>query len=198
MQSISTAIEGVHLIQLAPYEDERGFFSRTYCRQWFDEHGLAHHIEQCNLVRNTARGTLRGIHFHVPPMGEVKIVQCVRGAVYDVVVDLRVESNTYGQWNAVELRDNNPQVLYLPKGVGHGYQTLEPETYVTYFMSESAQPETERGIAWNDTSLQIPWPITQPILSVRDRSHPLFDFDHYFREQTAMIRSLPSHVPSVA
>ena len=175
MQFHPTDLKGVYRIELEPHFDKRGFFARTFCRQEFAEHGLEGHIEQCNLVRNQVQGTLRGIHYHVAPLGEIKIVQCVRGAVYDVLVDLRPASSTYGRWVAFELREDRPEMLYVPKGMGHGYQTLESETYLTYFHSERAHPDAEKGITWNHPGLGIPWPLPHPILSDRDRSHPHFE-----------------------
>jgi dTDP-4-dehydrorhamnose 3,5-epimerase len=189
MQFSETELEGVYRIQLAPKVDSRGYFSRTFCRKELRSRGLVAHIEQCNLVRNERKGVLRGIHFHEPPLGEVKIIQCVRGSLFDVLVDLRPESATYGKWISTELRAANPVALYVPKGIGHGYQTLEDETYLTYFMSDTANPSAEQGIRWNDPGLNIDWPIRNPRLSNRDESRADFDFMQYRKKQEDFCRA---------
>lgn len=171
MKFTATPVSGVSLIEWERIEDARGFFARSFCRQEFERQGLTSQFVQGNVSWNTARGTLRGIHYQTGPHAEAKIVRCTRGAVYDVAVDLRLESATYGTWVGVELTARNDRMLYIPEGCGHGYQTLEPDTEVTYLVSAMHAPGHEGGVAWNDPTLNIPWPVPDPIMSDRDRSH---------------------------
>ena len=182
MEFRETRLSGVYRLQLDPNVDHRGTFTRTFCRETLENQGLKGHVEQCNVVMNEVRGTLRGIHYHVRPAGEVKMVQCVNGALYEVLVDLRSESETCGEWISMELRGASAEVVYIPKGIGHAYQTLEPNSIVTYFMSEAFRPGTERGIRWNDPHFSIPWPLAEPTLSEKDRSYPDFDLESHRRD----------------
>jgi dTDP-4-dehydrorhamnose 3,5-epimerase len=191
MEFRKTHLEGVYHILLEPRVDLRGSFLRTFSRDGFERQGLNGHIEQCNLVINEPRGTLRGIHYHVRPAGEVKIVQCVRGAVFDVVIDLRPESVSYGEWVSHELTGDRPELLYIPKGMAHAYQTLEPHSTVSYFMSEAFVAGTERGAPWDDAWFSIPWPLSNPVLSERDRAHPPFDSERHRREHGTRSPSEP-------
>jgi dTDP-4-dehydrorhamnose 3,5-epimerase len=169
-----TELAGVYLIELDARRDERGTFLRTFCRESFQELGLPADFTQHNLVSNDARATLRGLHYQAPPHAEVKVVQCVRGSIYDVVVDLRRDSPTFGQWQAVQLSAAEPRLLYVPENMAHGYMTLEPETQIAYLHSAAYAPPAERGIRWNDPTLAIDWPLGDPILSERDRNLPPF------------------------
>ena len=171
-----TKLKGVYLIEMSPVEDDRGFFARTFCQKEFSKNGLNLQIVQCNLSYNRKKGTLRGMHYQVAPHEEAKLIGCVSGAVYDVVVDLREESTTYGEWLAVELGARDPRrMLYVPEGFANGFQTLEDNSEVFYQMSEFYAPEYARGIRWNDPALRIQWPDNHPILSRRDMSFPDFE-----------------------
>ena len=170
----STKIEGAFLIEPERIEDSRGFFARTYCQKEFAANGLESSFVQCNLSFNTERGTLRGMHFQSPPHEETKLVRCVRGALYDVLVDLRRDSPTYLQWLAFELTAENRSMLCVPAGVAHGYQTLMPACEVFYQMSAYYEWNCARGARWDDPSFAIDWPIENPILSEADRSYALW------------------------
>lgn len=185
MEFVETRLTGAFRILLEPKVDNRGSFTRTFSREQLEERGLAGSLEQCNIVKNELAGTLRGIHYHLRPAGEVKFVQCVRGAVFDVLVDLRPESETYGEWISLELTDARPEILYIPKGMGHAYQTLEPQSTVLYFMTEAFVPGTERGFRWDEPSLGIPWPLPDPILSTRDQALPDLDLVQHRREHSS-------------
>lgn len=174
MRFVATELAGAFVIELEPHHDHRGFFARTFCEREFAEHGLVAHFVQCNIAWNKEKGTLRGMHYQTPPHAEAKIIRCTRGAIYDVIVDIRPGSATLGRWIAVELTPQNGWMLYVPEGFAHGYQTLVPDTEVSYWMSAYPDPAAERGVRWNDPVLGIRWPLPSPILSDRDRSHPDF------------------------
>jgi dTDP-4-dehydrorhamnose 3,5-epimerase len=167
-----TKLKGAFIIEPERIEDERGFFARTFCRNEFEAHGLNPHLVQCSVSFNKKKGTLRGIHYQTAPHEETKLVRCTRGAIYDVMLDLRPNSPTFKQWVSAELTGENRRMLYVPKGVAHGFQTLEDQTEVLYQMSEFYSPEYVRGVRWDDSSVVIQWPITRPILSERDRNLP--------------------------
>lgn len=167
-----TSIEGVWIIELEPIEDERGWFARAHCADTFASRGLTSSFAQCSASYNRHRGTLRGLHFQAPPAEEAKLVRCVRGALFDVTVDMRPEAPTYGQWVSVELTADNRRAVLIPEGCSHGFQTLSDDTELFYQISVPYQPELSRGVLWNDPELDIPWPIDQPILSERDRTLP--------------------------
>jgi dTDP-4-dehydrorhamnose 3,5-epimerase len=170
-----TKLKGVYLIETEPREDERGFFARTFCREEFTKHGLNPQVAQCNLSYNRKKGTLRGMHYQVAPREEAKLVSCVSGAIYDVIVDLRADSTTYCEWLAVELSARSRRrMLYIPEGFAHGFQTLADNTEVFYQISEFYAPEYARGVRWNDPAFGIQWPEDQRILSDRDRNYPDF------------------------
>ena len=175
MRFTQLEIAGAWLIDIEPHEDERGFFARTYCVREFAEHGLVGTIAQCSTSFNARRGTLRGLHYQVAPNEEAKVVRCTSGAIFDVVVDLRASSTTYGKWRSAELSANNRRMLYIPPGVAHGFQTTEDETEVYYQISTEYVAEASRGIRWDDPVLAIDWPLLRgPIISERDRSYPPF------------------------
>ncbi|UCF14098.1 MAG: dTDP-4-dehydrorhamnose 3,5-epimerase [Phycisphaerales bacterium] len=175
MQFIPAQLDGVYIIELEPVTDERGFFARTFCEIEFSEHNLTSHFVQCSLAWNTSKGILRGLHYQVAPYEEVKVIRCNRGAIYDVVIDVRPDSATYGKWVATELSPGSNKMLYVPHGCAHGYQTLEPDSEVYYLISSPYAPSAQRGVRWNDPAFGVHWPITDPILSSRDRSHPDFE-----------------------
>lgn len=165
-------LKGAFVIGLDRKADLRGFFARTFCVQEFEAHGLSPRVVQCNMSYNRHRGTLRGMHWQAPPSAEAKLVRAVRGSVLDVIVDLRPGSPTYLQHVAVELTASNGQMLYIPEGFAHGFQTLEDETEVFYQMSEFHAPEQARGARWNDPAFGIAWPLPDPTMSDRDRTWP--------------------------
>lgn len=166
-------LPGVFVIDIEPLEDERGFFARAWCEREFAEHGLSTRIAQCNVAYNPRKSTLRGMHFQAVPHAEVKLVRCTRGAIYDVVVDLRPQSPTFMRWSGIELTAENRRMLYVPEGLAHGYQTLVDETETYYQVSESYAPGFERGARWDDPAFGIVWPeAEQRIISEKDRSWP--------------------------
>lgn len=172
MRFVPTRIAEAFLIELERIEDARGFFARTYCQREFAGHGLTENFVQCSLSFNVRRGTLRGMHFQAPPSEETKLVRCVRGAVYDVILDLRRSSPTYCQWMALELTAENRFMVYVPSGVAHGYQVLADGSEVFYQISAFYNPHKSQGVRWNDPAFAINWPIDSPILSETDRSYP--------------------------
>lgn len=174
MKFTETQIPGAYLIDIEPAEDERGFFARSYCRKEFLAHGLSFEIVQSNISFNKKKGTLRGMHFQAAPFEEAKIVRCSRGAIYDVLLDLRPQSKTRKQWAAFELTEENGRMLYIPEGVAHGFQTLVDGTEVFYEMSEYFHPEAARGIRFDDPAFQIVWPVDDKIVSLKDRSYVCF------------------------
>ncbi len=166
----SLKLDGAFLIVPEPHEDERGFLARTFCKQEFESHGLVHDFVQCNISYNEKTGTLRGMHYQEPPHAEVKIVRCTRGAVFDVIVDIRRDSVTYAQWHGLELSESNRHMLYVPQGFAHGFVTLADATEVFYMMSEVYDPGSARVLCWNDPVVDIAWPIEPGIISPRDQS----------------------------
>ncbi len=173
MKFSPTKLPGVWIVDLERHEDERGFFARSWCQRELAQRGLDARLVQCNISFNHKKGTLRGMHYQAPPHEEAKLVRCTRGAIYDVVLDLRASSPTHRQWVAMELTAQNGRALYVPAGCAHGFQTLEDNTEVFYQMSQFFELESARGIRWNDPTLAIRWPIANPTLSERDRKLPL-------------------------
>lgn len=172
MRFVSTPLDGAYVIELEPRSDERGFFARAFDREEFRAHGLDPDVVQCNISFNLRRGILRGMHYQLPPKAEAKLVRCVAGAIYDVIVDLRPGSPTHARWFGVELDARDRRALYVPKGFAHGYETLSDEAEVHYQVSEFYTPEQERGVRWNDPAFGIAWPIGEPILSAKDAAYP--------------------------
>lgn len=170
-----TPIPGAFVVEPERIEDERGFFARTWCEREFREHGLDPRLAQCSVSFNRRAGTLRGMHYQAAPHGEAKLVRCTMGAIYDVVVDLRPDSPAFRRWTAVELSARNRRMLYIPQGLAHGFQTLEPDTEVFYQISEFYHPESARGVRWNDPAFGIEWPeAAERVLSDRDAGYPDF------------------------
>jgi len=157
---------------LEPRNDERGFFARAFCQHELAAHGLESSIAQANMSYNFKKGTLRGMHYQVPPHAEVKLVRCIAGAIWDVIVDLRPGSPTYKRWWGVELSAQNRKMLYVPQGFAHGYQSLADHSEVLYLVTEFYTPNAERGLRWNDPAFGIDWPLPDPILSPKDAAHP--------------------------
>ncbi len=168
---VETALPGAVVIEMDRRDDERGFFARSWCQQEFKDRGLNPRLAQCNVSFNKKRGTLRGMHYQAKPYEEAKLVRCTRGAVYDVIIDLRADSQTYLRWEAVELNEDNRRMLYVPEGFAHGFQALEDCTEVFYQMSEAYQPEYARGVRWDDPAFRIHWPEGERIISARDRRY---------------------------
>ncbi len=175
---IETKLKGAYIIEPEPIEDERGFFARTFCAREFEMHGLNPRLVQCNISYNKKKGTLRGMHYQAAPHAEAKLVRCTRGAIYDVIIDLRPESSTYKEWVAVELTADSYRLLCIPEGFAHGFQTLEDDTEVSYQMSEFYHPENSRGIRWNDPVFGIVWPDDQPFISRKDDEYPLWNISN--------------------
>ena len=153
-------------------EDDRGFFARTFCEQEFAAHGLNVRWPQANLTRTLRRGMIRGLHWQAEPKPEIKLIRCSAGAIWDVVVDVRRSSPTFGRWEAFDLAADGARQLYVPAGFAHGFQCLVDGSEVSYLMSESYEPPLARGIRWNDRSLNIPWPMGNPWVSTRDATLP--------------------------
>jgi dTDP-4-dehydrorhamnose 3,5-epimerase len=169
-----TGVQGAYVLDLERRTDERGFFARAWCQKEFAAHGLATQLAQINVSFNARKGTLRGLHYQLAPHREAKVVSCTRGAIYDVVVDLRPESRTFRQWAAVELTAQNRRMLYIPEGCAHGFQTLEDDTELLYLMSEFHAPEQARGARFDDPAFGVAWPLPAECLSEADRSWPAF------------------------
>ncbi|MCP3981371.1 MAG: dTDP-4-dehydrorhamnose 3,5-epimerase [bacterium] len=166
-------IDGAFLIDIRRIGDDRGSFARLWCREVLEGQGLVADFVQCNASWTAERGTIRGLHYQVAPYDEVKVMHCVRGSIFDVMVDVRPGSPTYGRWTGVELSAETPRMLYVPAGVAHGFQTLEDDTHVIYPVSAEYHPESERGIRWNDPAFGIDWPIREvKNLSDKDRDWP--------------------------
>jgi dTDP-4-dehydrorhamnose 3,5-epimerase len=173
MQFTKTNIEGVFVIELDKNEDERGFFARSWDALEAKKAGCPLEIVQCNVSFNKKEGTLRGLHYQVPPYEEAKVVQCTAGAVYDVALDLRMNSPTYKEWVPVELSSDNRRALYIPKGCAHGFQTLTNNAELFYLMGAYYNADAARGARWDDPVFQISWPKTRErIISEKDRSYP--------------------------
>jgi len=177
MRFSPTKLADAVVVELEQHRDERGFFARTYCEREFSEHGLPTHFPQCNLSRNDRAGTLRGMHFNVPPYGEAKLVRCTRGAIYDVIIDLRPGSPTYAEWVGVELSADAGLALFVPPGFAHGFLTLAEATDVFYHMGAFFQPEAARGLRYDDPAFSVRWPRGVAVISERDASYPAFDLE---------------------
>ena len=168
-----TPLTGAWVIQVEPVEDERGLFARTFDVDRWDEWGLEATVVQCSTSYSRRAGTVRGMHYQVDPFEETKLVRCTRGAVYDVIVDVRRDSPTFRGWFSVELTPDNRTMLYVPAGVAHGFQTLVDDTEVYYQISERYSPAHARGVRWDDPAFGIEWPdATERTISERDRSYP--------------------------
>jgi dTDP-4-dehydrorhamnose 3,5-epimerase len=169
-----TPLAGAFIIDLEPHQDERGFFARTFCVHEFTNHGLNATVAQCSLSSNLKAGTMRGMHFQQPPLSEAKLVRCIRGAIHDVVVDLRPESDTYRRHLAVELSMENRRAVFIPALFAHGFQTLTDDAEVEYQMSECYAPEAARGFRYDDPAFAIRWPLPISVISQQDLDWPPF------------------------
>ena len=174
MRFTQTEIDGVVLVEPERHEDDRGFFARTFCVDEFAAHGLDPAVVQCNISFNLSAGTVRGMHYQAPPVSETKLVRCTRGAILDVIADLRTDSPSYRQHVAVELTAANRLALYISKGLlAHGFQTLEDDTEVSYQMGERYTPGADRGVRHDDPALAIDWPLPVSAISEKDKAWPL-------------------------
>ena len=169
MKFTETRLRGAYVIDIEPIEDNRGFFARAFCQREFEAHGLKPVIAQANIAFNRIKGTLRGMHFQFPPYAESKLVRCTRGAILDVIVDLRPESSTYLEHIAVELTADNHRALYVPERFAHGYQVLRDVTETSYQVGEFYAPGSEGGIPYNDSRLAIEWPLPVTEISQKDQ-----------------------------
>ena len=189
-----TRLKGAFIIDLEPREDERGSFARTFCQREFEDRGMKPTIVQASIATNRRKGTLRGMHFRYPPAVETKIVRCTRGAILDIIVDLRPESSTYLEHIAVELSAENMRALYVPERFAHGYQTLWDNTEASYQMSERYTPSAEGGLPHDDPGLALKWPLPVTVISVRDCNfRPLAEIEDELRRR--MLSPLPRTMP---
>jgi dTDP-4-dehydrorhamnose 3,5-epimerase len=170
-----TSLKGAYLIDLERKGDARGFFARVFCQREFSQHGLSAEFMQVNNSLSPVKGTLRGMHYQLPPRAETKIVRCIRGAFWDVILDLREGSQTFGQWFGAELSAENRRMMYVPKGFAHGFITLTDDAEAFYLVDEFYSPEHERGIRWDDPTFAIQWPSPWVVLSDKDRGWPDFN-----------------------
>ena len=179
MKFTETRLKGAYIVQPELIPDERGFFARTWCLREFESRGLETRLVQCNISYNRSKGTLRGMHYQVPPFEEDKLVRCTQGAIHDVIIDLRRISETFGKHIGVTLTAENRTMLHIPKGFAHGFVTLEDETEVHYQMSEFHAPECARGFRWDDPAFGIIWPGKIQVISEKDRSYPNIDLKKF-------------------
>ena len=176
------AIDGAALVRIEPQPDSRGFFARTFCVEEFAAAGLPTPVVQTSVSFNERAGTVRGMHFQWPPSREGKLVRCIRGRLYDVLLDLRPQSPAYLQHVAVTLDEDNRDAVFIPPGIAHGFQTLLPRTEVWYQMTDSYAPALAAGVRWNDPAFAIDWPMQESAISERDARYPDFDRAHFERE----------------
>jgi dTDP-4-dehydrorhamnose 3,5-epimerase len=169
-----TKLKGAFILEVKKIEDERGFFGRSWCKKELEDHGLKANVVQANVSYNKVKGTLRGMHFQKPPYQETKLVRCTRGAIYDVIIDLRPDSPTYKQYIGVELTEDNYRMLFVPEDFAHGFITLQDTTEVTYQVTQNYTPGAEGGIRWNDPAFNIEWPMEPVVVSGKDQVHPDF------------------------
>jgi dTDP-4-dehydrorhamnose 3,5-epimerase len=174
MKFTETKLKGAFVVQIEKLTDERGFFARSWCQKEFEEHGLTAQVVQANVSSNRKMGTLRGMHYQIAPYQECKLIRCTRGAIYDVIIDLRLDSPTYKQWTGVELTADNYTMFFVPEDFAHGFQTLTDETEVTYQASEFYTPGSEKGIRFDDPCFNIQWPMEVTTISDKDRTWPDF------------------------
>jgi dTDP-4-dehydrorhamnose 3,5-epimerase len=176
------AIDGAALVRIEPNLDARGFFARAFCVEEFAAAGLPTQLVQASVSYNERAGTVRGMHFQWPPSQEGKLVRCIRGSLYDVLLDLRPRSPAYLQHLAVTLDEDNHDAVFIPPGIAHGFQTLRPRTEIWYQMTDSYVPELAAGVRWNDPAFAIRWPMPESVISERDARYPDFDREQFERE----------------
>jgi dTDP-4-dehydrorhamnose 3,5-epimerase len=163
-------LDGAFLVEIEPAEDHRGFYAQSFSEREFSEHGLVGTYVEGGISYNARRGTVRGMHMQLPPHAQAKLVRCTRGAIHDVIIDLRSDSPTHGRWLALDLSASERNALYVPEGFAHGFQTLEDDAEVSYQLSDYHHPEAEFGVRWNDPWFGIEWPIDDVVISDRDRN----------------------------
>jgi len=176
MEFTETGLPGAWVVRLKKFEDERGYFGRAWCREEFLQHGLNPQMVQLNVGFSHRRGTVRGMHYQLAPSAEAKFIRCTRGAMYDVIIDLREGSPTLGKWYGTELAPDSGLMLYAPEGFAHGYQTLQDDTEMYYLTSAPYVPAAARGVRYDDPAFGVSWPLPASIVSVADRQWP--DFRH--------------------
>ena len=171
-----TKLKGAFIVDIDKIGDDRGFFARAWCQKEFKNHGLTTSLAQANIAFSRYKGTLRGMHYQVKPYEEAKLIRCTKGAIYDVMIDLRPHSSTYKEWFGIELSEDDYRFVYIPENFAHGYLTLSDNTETFYQVSQFYSPESERGIRWDDPTFGIIWPVTeQLVISEKDRSWSLFN-----------------------
>lgn len=175
MKFTETPLKGAYLIDVNKIADERGFFGRSYCKEEWEAYGLNTGIVQNNVSFSLKKGTLRGMHMQAVPFAETKTIRCTKGSIYDVIIDMRPQSETYKQWYGVELIDGSYTMLYVPEGFAHGFITMEDDTHVSYQVTASYAPQAERGYRWDDPAFNIEWPIKPVVISAKDLAHPFLD-----------------------
>lgn len=175
MKFIEAPLSGAYVIELEPFRDDRGLFARTFCQREFAEIGFDKPIVQINHSLTRQKGAIRGMHFQSPPACETKIIRCIQGVVFDVMVDLRAGSPTFLQWHGVELSKENLRMVFIPEGFAHGFQTLTGEAELIYHHSAFYSPEDEQGVRFDDPALVIRWPLAAVCISSRDRNYPWID-----------------------
>jgi dTDP-4-dehydrorhamnose 3,5-epimerase len=183
MRFSETPLKGAYLIDLEKRGDERGFFARFFCELEFGEHGLATRFVQVNDSLSAQRGTLRGMHYQLPPSGEVKVVRCVRGSIFDVIVDLRPKSSTFKKWFGHELTAENRTMMYVPVGFAHGFLTISNDAEALYLVDSFYSPNDERGLRYNDPTIGIEWPFEPVVVSAKDAAHPDFSEEHHLNDR---------------
>lgn len=169
-----TKLKGSFIIEIEKHEDERGFFGRSWCLKEMKDHGINMNVVQANVSYNKRKGTLRGMHYQIAPYEEAKLVRCSKGSIFDVIIDLRVDSPTFKQWFGIDLSQENYKMLYIPEDFAHGFITLEDDCEISYLMSELYVPGAAATIRWNDPFFNIQWPLAPTILSEKDKSQPDF------------------------
>ncbi len=185
-----TKLKGAFIIDIDRKEDERGYFARAFCQKEFREHGLKSVIAQANVASNARRGTLRGMHFQYPPAAESKLVRCTRGAILDIIVDLRPESPTYLEHISVELDENNMRAIYVPERFAHGYQVLRDNTDTSYQVGEFYTPSAEGGLRYDDPRLELKWPLEVSVISSKDQAfRPLREMEDEIRRRMSLAKA---------
>ncbi len=170
-----TTLKDAYIVEPEKHEDERGYFARAFCENEFESKGFKLHMVQSNIGFSHKGGTIRGLHYQVYPHAEVKLISCINGSIFDVIIDLRPDSPTYKQWFGIELNSKNNKMLLVPENFAHGYQSLADNTKVFYQISQFYVPDAERGVRWNDSAFNIPWPdMNHPIISDKDKRWPDF------------------------
>lgn len=183
MKFEETPLPGAYVIELERFGDDRGFFARAFCRDEFKSQGLTTGVVQINDSLSAQKGTLRGMHYQIAPHQETKVVRCIRGALYDVILDMRKSSPTFGQHFGVELSADNRRMLYVPRGFAHSFITLQEDTESLYFVDSPYAPDAERGVRWNDPKFNVQWPLQPTTVSDKDASWPDFSPEYHLPDQ---------------